>query len=130
MLAPELVNILVPAFLPCTGLEAECSQAKWDPKNGHIPRGFTGAEASLNDIQVILVTAEPGDPHPKEFYPENEKPQQLMEKTSRYTYECLESNKDLFHRNVRYFINLIYPTMPFYEQMRRVWITDAYLAQQ
>lgn len=127
----ELIEILLPAFHPCIGFTNECSKAVWNPLQGNIPRGFAGATAGLKNVEIIVITAEPGDPHSNEHYTrENGQslgPKELLEKATEYGYMCLESGKDQFHRNVRQFLDHLYPMMPFPEQMTRVWFTDAYL---
>ena len=127
MVASELIDILVPAFLPCAGFKTACSQANWNPLCGNVLRGFVGASGDLKEVEIILVIAEPGNPQRDEVYYENEKPRELLARTTQYVYECYDSKRDEFHRNVRYFLDCVYPTLDFCQQMRRVWITESYL---
>ena len=39
-----------------------CADAVYDPASGHIPRGFSGAEGSLDDVLLGVVFADPGFP--------------------------------------------------------------------
>jgi len=67
---PQLAKILEPAY-PCPEFEARCkSIMRWEPKAGHVPRGYYGAIGNLDEVELILVVAEPGDPHAGEFHPE------------------------------------------------------------
>ena len=36
-----------------------CADAVYDPASSHIPRGFSGAEGSLDDVLLVMVFAEP-----------------------------------------------------------------------
>ena len=71
--------------------------------------------------------AEPGDPHPTESHAQNSTPEDLFAATSQYSYQCFETGKDQFHRNVRSILNLCWPHLTFKEQMRHTWITESVL---
>ena len=59
--AIELLDLLLPAYSPCAGFSARCAGvAKWAPESGHLPRGYLGATARLDDVDLILLVAEPG----------------------------------------------------------------------
>lgn len=62
----ELSALLLEAYEPCSNINVKsgiCPQAKWDPESGHIPRGFLGAMGALDDVELVMVFAEPGHPH-------------------------------------------------------------------
>ena len=115
-----IAEILQPAYAPCAGFKGPCADMRWDPKEGHVPRGFRGATGSIDEIELVLVFAEPGDPHPHEKH---------TGLTS--AYECssrnFETGRDQFHRNVRSILDACWPGIPLDLQMRKVWMTESVL---
>lgn len=115
----EVLRILEPAY-PCSNFHGACSSMRWDPENGYIPRGFLGATRTPRAVELVLVFAEPGDPH-------------LGEEHSGYasavehSYQCMRLGQDQFHRNVRLILDLCFPNMPFDLQLERVWMTESVL---
>lgn len=127
-LSGPLAAALVGAYSPCPSFRGACSgETRWDPEAGHVPRGFCGATGDLADVDLVLVCAEPGDPHPSERYDGQAAPAEIMRASSAYVYRCLRDGQDLFHRNVRLILDLCFPDVPFDEQLRRTWITDSVL---
>ena len=96
---------------------------RWAPEHGHVPRGFCGASGAPEDVRLVLVCAEPGDPHDAESYP-GESP---LSTVCDYVYSCYRDGTDLFHRNVRTILDMCFPDLSFEEQMRVAWITDSVL---
>jgi len=123
----ELVDILLPIYRPCEGFSGPCETMRWSPKEGHIPRGFCGATGTLSEIDLMLIMAEPGDPHPTENYSSKVSPEEKLFAVADYAYSCYETGTDLFHRNVRAILDLFWPGMTFKEQMRKTWITESVL---
>ncbi len=123
-LNPELAKLLLQAYLPCGGFTAACSTMRWDPPLGHVPRGFCGATGDLREVELVLVCAEPGDPHLRESHP-GTSPAEYFESSYAYAYRCFRDETDLFHRNIRHILDFCFPKLPFDEQLRRVWITDS-----
>ena len=74
----------------------------------------------MQKLKLVLVFAEPGDPHPGESH-------NGIESAFSYTYECVKDHNDRFFRNVRSIIDLCWPNEPFEQQMRRVWLTESVL---
>ncbi len=123
--AKELARILRPAYRPCPGFELGCNGiARWIPKEGHVPRGFVGALSSIEEVQVAIVVAEPGDPLPGEAYKPKRNP---LDQTARHTYNLLTGGNAQFHQNLRYLLGLIFPKLPMDQQLRKAWVTEAYL---
>lgn len=120
ILNQALRNILDPAYLPCIYFSGKCSQMIWNPRSGHVPRGFAGGAGSISEIELILVFAEPGDPHDSESHTD-------IESAYHYACDCFKFGKDQFHRNVRAILDLCWPNMPFDEQMKKVWLTESVL---
>lgn len=123
----ELRDILLPAFAPCTAFRTRCGTMRWVPKAGHVPRGFCGATGAAGDVQLVLVVAEPGDPHDGEAYVPHAQPEELFASVCRYVYGCFAYGKDQFHRNVRSILDDCWPNLSFHEQLRRTWITESVL---
>lgn len=99
---------------------------RWDPASGYIPRGSIGATGQLEDVRLVLVCAEPGDPHDHESYVDMA-PEEMFQSSYDYAYRCFQTGKDPFHRNVRLILDLCFPGTDFEEQMRFAWITDSVL---
>ncbi len=123
----KLLDVLEPAFAPCPGFSNTCAQMTWNPRAGHVPRGFVGAVGALEDVQLVLVFAEPGDPHDRESYPEGASPREILEKACTYAYNAFVSGKDLFHRNVGYILDACWPSLSLEAQLRHVWLTESVL---
>ena len=121
-----LVDTLIEAYRPCRHL-GTCREAVWSPERGHIPRGFLGATASLSDVEVVMVFAEPGHPHADEKYDPSHAPAGLLESGLRHVYDCYKNETDLFHRNVRWFLSQLYPGLSFDEQLGHAWLTEGRL---
>ena len=114
----ELIELFATGY-PCHAFSTVCKSMRWDPMNGHIPRGFVGAMGALSDVEVILVVAEPGDPQPGDH--------QTMEEAVTHAYYSYKSGTGVFHQKARAFLELCWPGLPFDEQMKRVWITESVL---
>ena len=64
MMNATLKAILDPAYPYCPGFAGACrGHVRFDPVEGHIPRGFCGATGALEDIELVMVLAEPGPPN-------------------------------------------------------------------
>ncbi|MCA0205155.1 MAG: hypothetical protein LCH92_12490 [Proteobacteria bacterium] len=122
----ELKSLLLETYQPCRFF-GQCREAQWGPESGHIPRGYVGATGSPEDVEVIMVFAEPGHPHADERYDAALGAEGLMAACTSHAYESFKNGTDLFHRNVRWFISQLYPDMTFDEQLQRVWLTEGRL---
>ena len=49
----SLQAVLSPAYR-CAEFGARCEGMRWEPKLGHVPRGFLGATGSLEEVELIL----------------------------------------------------------------------------
>ena len=126
----KLVEILRPAYRPCPGFKGACKcTAKWKPNAGHVPRGFIGALGRLNEVKVVLLVNEPGDPHSrndadlKEAYRGPNK----LEQTCEYTFRVLNYGTDPFHRNLKYMLSRLFPGLSLKSQLKKAWVTETYL---
>ena len=117
---PALIKVLAPAYAPCVEFRRSCADMRWSPADGHVPRGFVGATGSLQEVELVLVFAEPGDPHDGERHTG-------LESTFAYSYFAHGTGKDLFHRNVRKILSLCWPALTFDEQLRKCWLTESVL---
>jgi hypothetical protein len=100
---------------------------RWDPSKGHVPRGNCGATGDLAEIELVLVTAEPGDPHPAERHDDGTDEASYLRSAYLYAHKCFVEGKDLFHRNVRLILNLCWPDLSLEQQMRRTMLLDPVL---
>jgi hypothetical protein len=119
-LSLTVATILSPAYGPCPEFETTCTEMRWNPAAGHVPRGFLGACGDLSEVELVLVVAEPGDPHEGESHTG-------LDSAYNYAAFGFRSGKDLFHRNIRKILDMCWPNLPFELQMRRVWLTESVL---
>ena len=123
--SPELREVLSPSYSPCPGFEGSCKGiATWNPRQGHVPRGFIGALGSLDEVQVVILVAEPGDPLPQESF---EFSDDLMAQTCRHTFKLLQTANLDYFRNLRFLLDRIFPKMELEQQLRKTWIIETYL---
>ena len=132
--ADPLKSLLLEAYKPCRFFPSsmldsvpKCRQARWKPRRGHIPRGYLGATGSVEDVELVMVFAQPGHPHNDESYDESLGPEGLMSACTAHVYDCFKHGRDLFHRNVRWFMSQLFPEMDFDQQLQRVWLTEGRL---
>lgn len=123
----EVVRVLEPAYRPCVHFENACQSMRWNPRIGHVPRGFFGALGKPQDVRVALVSAEPGDPDPREIHDESASTRELLATLCAQAYRYVEQGYDLFHRNLRTILEGCLPGMTFREQMHYAWITTSVL---
>jgi hypothetical protein len=124
----ELLDVLKPAYAPCPHFQGACSGcAKWNPGTGHIPRGFAGALGRLDEVRLVLLVAEPGDPQPDETYTASADSKTMLEACCKYVLAQFAQGRNQFHRNIRSILDGCWPSLSFQEQMRRTWITETYL---
>lgn len=115
-----LLDVILPAYAPCESFRAACSQMRWSPTEGHVPRGFCGALGAVAEVDLVLITAEPGDPLPGELH-------SGIESTVVYSLRGLREEVTPFHRNIRLILNLCFPNQSLDEQLRRTWRTNSVL---
>jgi len=121
----KLLRVLAKAYQPCPKFGI-CAEAKFDPSSGHIPRGFIGATAALEDVKVIFLFSEPGHPHINETYPDTNSVD-LLAAGVKKTYESFKNSTDKFHENTRWVMNQIWNHLSFDEQLKYVWLTEGRL---
>ncbi len=121
MKVPQHIRALLDeAYRPCPGFTRSCESMKWSPNQGHVPRGFWGATGTPEQVKLILVVAEPGDPHSNEIH-------SGLESAYMYTRTSFIEGTDLFHRNVRYISDGCFPDQTFEQQEKHVWFTESVL---
>lgn len=128
MLLPnsELLVVLGEAYRPC-GNFGTCREARWEPRKGHVPRGFLGAVGRPDEVEVVMVFAEPGHPYDGHGFDEKLGPEGLLRGGVEQTYDCFKNMTDQFHANARWFMSQLYPGLTFDEQLRHVWLTEGRL---
>lgn len=121
-----LRKVLEPAYLPCAGF-GTCAEAVWNPAAGHVPRGFLGATGRLDEVRAVLVFAEPGGVYPDDHYAPDQRPEAFLAQAVAETGRIMAAGTDLFHRNLRSFLDMILPGQSFADQLRQVWLTEGRL---
>ena len=110
-----LRQVLSPAYEPCKGFVSPCTEMRWNPAAGHVPRGFAGAGGTLDAVELVLVFAEPGETHTG------------LQSAYDYAMAAFETGLTQFHTNVRYILDSCWPDLSFIQQMERVWLTESVL---
>jgi hypothetical protein len=119
-LNPTLAKILAPAYAPCVEFQCACTEMRWIPSQGRVPRGFFGASGLIEDVEIVLVFAEPGNPYAGECHTG-------IESAYKFASIGFEIGKDLFHRNVRAILEMCWPWLTFEQRMQRAWLTESVL---
>lgn len=118
---------LLPAFHPCGGFASPCTTMRWIPEVGHVPRGFCGAEGGLEDVRLVMVTAEPGDPYDDENHDADGTPEGRLRSSMAFVRFHHEQGRDRYHVNFRDCVDRFWPGLSFADRMKRTWITDSVL---
>ena len=118
----QLFNTLAPSHAPCRHFNGNCRDMRWLPAEGHVPRGFCGATGDTSEVELVLVTAEPGDPLPGEIHDGRD-----IVSMAAFSLGCLLRPATPFHQNVRLILDLCFPNTPLEEQFRKVWRTNSVL---
>jgi hypothetical protein len=119
-IAPNLARVLSPAYGPCAEFSVNCGEMRWNPSAGHVPRGFLGACGDQSEVDLILVVAEPGDPHHGESH-------SGLDSAYTYATTAFRMGKDQFHRNIRQILDMCWPDIAFEQQLRKFWLTESVL---
>lgn len=133
MLPQPLLDILEPAYRPCAHFEGACAGGcVWNPAKGLVPCAFGGALGSLDEVRLIIVTAEPGDPPDSTGY--HGAPQDMVQNSVRIFREAMQNlgidragRPTPFHRNMRRILDAFWPTDGLDVQLRKTWTTNAVL---
>ena len=121
---PALKDILKPAYR-CVGFDGTCSsKMQWAPHLGLVPRGFYGATGDLEDVALVLVLAEPGNPSPN---PGPEECYSDVDSAFAFTEHCYLRAGGQGHENVRALILRCFHGLSLVDAMRKVWITESVL---
>jgi hypothetical protein len=132
MTLQPLLDILKPAYEPCQHFEGKCAGAcKWEPARGIVPCGFGGATGSTNDVKLVIVTAEPGDPPDNANYIGS--PTDMLHNSLRIFDEAMNCGLNRkgrptpFHQNLKRILDLYFPGQSLAEQLKQTWMTNAVL---
>ena len=124
---PKMQDLLRNLYQPCPNF-GTCPEAQWNPLQGQIPRGFKGCTGELNEVEVIMVFAEPGHPIPEnESYNANLSADEYIRQSVEYGFYKLENGLTNFYQNVRWFFDQLYPATPIREWSKKVWMTESRL---
>ncbi len=124
----ELLEVLKPAYAPCQHFSGACAGcAQWSPERGFIPRGFIGAFGNLEEVELVLLVAEPGNPLDDEQYPATQSISEMLNACCGYVFEQFETGRNPFHQNIRFILDACWPGLDLREQLRKTWITETCL---
>jgi hypothetical protein len=122
---PQMIELLKTFYQPCSNFGI-CPEAQWNPKLGQIPRGFIGCTGELDEVETIMVLAEPGHPNPeKESYEAELTPEEFIQKSMNYGLCSLKNGRTPFYDNVRWFIDQLYPGASVEEWSKKIWKTQS-----
>ncbi len=133
MKVQALFDILEPSYGPCPNFVGACSGACiWDPSRDIPPCAFGGATGSPDEVRLLIVTAEPGDPPDDAGY--EGAPEKMVRNSLRIFHEAMEKGgiertgrPTPFHRNMRRILDAFWPDEPLEAQLRKTWATNAVL---
>ena len=74
-----------------------------------------------------MIFAEPGHPYTSDCYDAGRGPDSIFAQAVEATFGIMNSSQDIFHRNVRWFIDQILPHKNLREQLENVWLTEGRL---
>ena len=121
---PALKEIFEPAYR-CVGFDGTCNPSmRWAPHKGHTPRGFYGATGDLEEVVLVLVLAEPGNPSPN---PGPEECYADVDSAFAFTGHCYLNAGGPGHENVRIIVRRCFPDLSLVDAIRKVWITESVL---
>ena len=118
----QLLEVLRVAHNPCQHFTGSCASMRWAPEEGYVPRGVCGALGKLSEVQLVLVTSEPGDPLRGEQHSGGN-----LEAMTTFSIECLRSPATPFHKNIRLILNLCFPGVGLSKQLCHIWRTNSVL---
>ena len=104
-----------------------CPESRWHPETGHVPRGFLGATDTLDDVELIMVLAEPSNPQGDESYDPALYGAAMAKQTAAFVFRCYAEKRGPVQKHGRWFLDQRFPGMSFTDQLRHVWITEARL---
>ena len=121
----KMADILKRAYAPCPNF-GSCPEAKWQPEKGHVPRGFLGCTGELEEVEAVLVLAEPGHPLPGERFSGPGDDDYIAEVTKNSAAN-LKHGATKLHENLAWVMDELWPSTSFEYKLRKVWITESRL---
>ena len=134
----ELQEIFLPAYEPCKHFGDPCARRRWNPIDGHIPRGFTGAFGTLQDVELVIVAWRPA---PKVQEDESytaevagngrvRKPTELMAQACKFTYTCINERREDYHEEIHDVIDSYFGGNDFRQKLRKAFIMQVCLCSK
>lgn len=122
----QLKAVVMPA-MRCELFDTVCKSKgmRLDPSSGHVPRGFFGGTGTLEEIDLVIATAEPGEPLADEKYEGNA--EDMFLQTQALFIRLLHRKKGRFHRNLNELLLRCWPGIGEDEMFRRTWFTNLVL---
>ena len=139
----ELTEILIPAYAAeiadnpncCASANSACSCMKAHFKNGLLARGYTGAFGKIEDVELVLVLAEPGNPTDYETVGKKNPKHIIADSADEIFRKWIAAGATPFHRNLQTILAECWKKSDCWNQtvsqspeiMRRTWITESVL---
>jgi hypothetical protein len=98
----------------------------WQPDRGFVPCGFCGAFGEPEEVELVLVLAEPSN-HPLETFSRESKGSALLRAVTRNSYQHLVHGAESHHRNLVRILDLFLGEAPLASKLRKTWITSSVL---
>ncbi len=110
-----------------------CANAcTWEPDRGLVPCAFGGATGSVDDVKLVIVTAEPGGPPDDANY--RGSATDMLHNSLRVFTEAMQrggldrqGRPTPFHRNMRQILDCFWLGQSLSEQLSKTWTTNAVL---
>jgi hypothetical protein len=122
---PKMMNVLLRAYAPCPFFGI-CPEAIWEPSIGQVPRGFLGCTGELDEVEVVFIFAEPGHPYDGDNFQNHDK-KRMIQQVITASYHHRSQGTDLFHRNLLWLMECLWPNLSFDEMLKKVWMTESRL---
>jgi hypothetical protein len=124
----SLIRLLKEAF-PCQNFKKTCrDHMKWIPERGYVPSGFGGANGSLDDVQLVIITAEPSTPLKDDTYAGS--PKKMISKElslfEKYMRGHVADNKSRYFPNLKEILdNFFGPNRSLDDKLKSTWFTTS-----
>jgi len=130
----DILNILREVHTPCPHL-AKCNAdwshkvtnpLLWQPERGFVPCSFFGAFGEPDEVQLVIVIAEPSN-NPLETFPADAKGPELLTAVTENSYQHVVNGAEPYHQRLRRILELLLGSSSLPEQLRRTWVMSSVL---
>jgi hypothetical protein len=124
----SLFHILEPAYR-CASHATTCGARgiQYDLGAGLYPRGYAGATGDLDEVELVLCIAEPGNPKTPRPLATDVTGSELVAATAASVTDAYRTSTAPAHANVRRILSHCWPEESVDAWLRRTWITETVL---